>query len=96
MRSATQPANTLLTQTHTWCGRYGVISRTCMGSVARAAAAGRVDAVVQSTDKNFMVPVGGRPLSLLLGRSLAGSHAISLSLCRVVHSVRLCTPCAVA
>jgi aspartate aminotransferase-like enzyme len=38
---------------------YGVISRTCMGSITAAAAAGRVDAVVQSTDKNFMVPVGG-------------------------------------
>lgn len=38
---------------------YGVMSRTCMGAIARAAAAGRVDAVVQSTDKNFQVPVGG-------------------------------------
>ena len=38
---------------------YGVMSRTCMGSISRAAAAGRVDAVIQSTDKNFMVPVGG-------------------------------------
>ena len=38
---------------------YGVLSRTCMGSIAAAAAAGRVDAVIQSTDKNFMVPVGG-------------------------------------
>ena len=38
---------------------YGIMSRTCMGSIARAAAAGRVDAVVQSTDKNFQVPVGG-------------------------------------
>jgi O-phospho-L-seryl-tRNASec:L-selenocysteinyl-tRNA synthase len=38
---------------------YGVLSRTCMGSIAAAAAAGRIDAVIQSTDKNFMVPVGG-------------------------------------
>lgn len=35
------------------------MSRTCMGAISRAAAAGRVDAVIQSTDKNFMVPVGG-------------------------------------
>eukprot|EP01051_Picozoa_sp_SAG22_P001315 SAG22_NODE_50_length_24611_cov_74.139687_8_plen_535_part_00 len=38
---------------------YGVMSRTCMGSIAKAATVGRVDAVIQSTDKNFMVPVGG-------------------------------------
>ena len=38
---------------------YGVMSRSCMGAIAAAAASGRVDAVVQSTDKNFQVPVGG-------------------------------------
>ncbi|CAN0394733.1 unnamed protein product, partial [Discosporangium mesarthrocarpum] len=38
---------------------YGLqCSRTCR-LVNRAMAVGRVDAIVQSTDKNFMVPVGG-------------------------------------
>ncbi|CAM9137758.1 unnamed protein product, partial [Ascophyllum nodosum] len=38
---------------------YGVqCSRTCR-LINRAMAVGRVDAIVQSTDKNFMVPVGG-------------------------------------
>lgn len=38
------------------------INRPCFEkymSCIRAMAVGRVDAVVQSTDKNFMVPVGG-------------------------------------
>ena len=38
---------------------YGVQSRRVMESIERAARVGRVDAVVQSMDKNFMVPVGG-------------------------------------
>eukprot|EP01028_Stygiella_incarcerata_P001928 TRINITY_DN1360_c0_g2_i2.p1 TRINITY_DN1360_c0_g2~~TRINITY_DN1360_c0_g2_i2.p1 ORF type:complete len:566 (+),score=119.59 TRINITY_DN1360_c0_g2_i2:185-1699(+) len=38
---------------------YGVQSATIMKSIERACKIGRVDAVVQSTDKNFMVPVGG-------------------------------------
>ena len=38
---------------------YGVQEgRTC-AAISRAWGAGRVDAVVQSTDKNFLVPVGG-------------------------------------
>ena len=38
---------------------YGIQSRMCMVKIENAIKAGRVDAFVQSTDKNFMVPVGG-------------------------------------
>jgi O-phospho-L-seryl-tRNASec:L-selenocysteinyl-tRNA synthase len=38
---------------------YGVQSREIMKLVRGAVDAGRVDAVVQSTDKNFLTPVGG-------------------------------------
>ena len=38
---------------------YGVQSRPVMAAIERAGRVGRVDAVVQSMDKNFMVPVGG-------------------------------------
>ena len=38
---------------------YGVQSAVICKAVTRACRVGRVDAVVQSTDKNFMVPVGG-------------------------------------
>jgi hypothetical protein len=38
---------------------YGVQARALCTSVAAAARRGRVDAIIQSTDKNFMVPVGG-------------------------------------
>ncbi len=38
---------------------YGVQSREIMRMVRGAADAGRVDVVVQSTDKNFLTPVGG-------------------------------------
>ncbi|OQR70794.1 O-phosphoseryl-tRNA(Sec) selenium transferase-like, partial [Tropilaelaps mercedesae] len=38
---------------------YGVQSMKCMSRVEQASKHGRVDAYVQSTDKNFMVPVGG-------------------------------------
>lgn len=38
---------------------YGVQSRWLCGQVSRACRASRVDIVIQSTDKNFMVPVGG-------------------------------------
>jgi O-phospho-L-seryl-tRNASec:L-selenocysteinyl-tRNA synthase len=38
---------------------YGVQSREIMKLIHRAICAGRVDAVVQSTDKNFLTPVGG-------------------------------------
>ena len=38
---------------------YGVqCSKTC-AQIARASRVGRVDVVVASTDKNFLVPVGG-------------------------------------
>lgn len=42
---------------------YGVQSSKCMHLVNEAMRTGRVDAVVQSLDKNFMVPVGGAIVS---------------------------------
>lgn len=38
---------------------YGIQSAHLCRSITKAWRVGRVDAVVQSTDKNFMVPVGG-------------------------------------
>nr|CAD7456595.1 unnamed protein product [Timema tahoe] len=38
---------------------YGLQSSRCMHIIQEAARKGRVDAFVQSTDKNFLVPVGG-------------------------------------
>ena len=38
---------------------YGVQSREIMKLINSAIVAGRVDAVIQSTDKNFLTPVGG-------------------------------------
>lgn len=38
---------------------YGLQSTRCMHLIQEAARKGRVDAFVQSTDKNFLVPVGG-------------------------------------
>lgn len=41
------------------CARQDVQSAQLCRLVTIAARKGRVDAVVQSTDKNFLVPVGG-------------------------------------
>lgn len=38
---------------------YGVQSSKCVHEVEQAMRCGRVDAVVQSLDKNFLMPVGG-------------------------------------
>lgn len=38
---------------------YGVQSSKCMHLIEQASRKGRIDAFVQSTDKNFMVPIGG-------------------------------------
>lgn len=38
---------------------YGVQSKLLMHEIRRGIDAGRVDAIIQSTDKNFMTPVGG-------------------------------------
>eukprot|EP01039_Chlorochromonas_danica_P003861 gene3861-4218_t len=38
---------------------YGLQCRSISKSISRACRVGRVDAIVQSTDKNFLVPVGG-------------------------------------
>jgi len=38
---------------------YGVQSTKCMHLLSEAIRLGRLDAFVQSTDKNFLVPVGG-------------------------------------
>jgi O-phospho-L-seryl-tRNASec:L-selenocysteinyl-tRNA synthase len=38
---------------------YGVQSKTFMNMIQHAMKEGRVDAIIQSTDKNFLTPVGG-------------------------------------
>lgn len=38
---------------------YGLQSTKCLHHIQQAGRVGRVDAFIQSTDKNFMVPVGG-------------------------------------
>lgn len=38
---------------------YGVQSSKCMHLLQEANRVGRLDAFIQSTDKNFLVPVGG-------------------------------------
>ena len=38
---------------------YGVQAPRCMNLISEADRLGRVDAFIQSTDKNFLVPVGG-------------------------------------
>ncbi|TFG17187.1 MAG: O-phosphoseryl-tRNA(Sec) selenium transferase [Promethearchaeota archaeon] len=38
---------------------YGVQSKTLMNMIQEAIKEGRVDAIIQSTDKNFLTPVGG-------------------------------------
>ena len=38
---------------------YGVQSSKCMHLLQEASRVGRLDAFIQSTDKNFLVPVGG-------------------------------------
>lgn len=38
---------------------YGLQTRRACAAIARACRVGRVDAIVQSTDKNLLVPVGG-------------------------------------
>lgn len=47
---------------------YGVQSAQICARVTRACRVGRVDAIIQSTDKNFMVPVGGAILTAPLQR----------------------------
>ncbi|CAI5490144.1 unnamed protein product [Closterium sp. Naga37s-1] len=48
---------------------YGVQSAAISAAITRAWRRGRVDAVVQSTDKNFLVPVGGAVVAAGPGRS---------------------------
>lgn len=38
---------------------YGIASTKCMSLIDQASRSGRVDIYIQSTDKNFLVPVGG-------------------------------------
>lgn len=38
---------------------YGVQATKCMHLIQQASRCGRLDTIIQSTDKNFMVPVGG-------------------------------------
>ncbi len=42
---------------------YGIQSREIMKKIQGAIDSGRVDAVIQSTDKNFLVPIGGAIIS---------------------------------
>jgi O-phospho-L-seryl-tRNASec:L-selenocysteinyl-tRNA synthase len=49
---------------------YGVQSRQIMSQIKSAIDAGRVDAVVQSTDKNFLTPVGGSVVASPSGESV--------------------------
>jgi len=42
---------------------YGVQCTQCMKAIAAASKHGRLDAFIQSTDKNFLVPVGGAILA---------------------------------
>jgi O-phospho-L-seryl-tRNASec:L-selenocysteinyl-tRNA synthase len=63
---------------------YGIQSRKIMAQISTACQSGRIDAIVQSTDKNFLVPVGGAiisgPKSDILdqiGKFYSGRGAIS-------------------
>ncbi|KAF6259689.1 selenocysteine synthase [Scenedesmus sp. NREL 46B-D3] len=47
---------------------YGVQARSLTAAVTAACRRGRVDALVQSTDKNFMVPVGGSLVAAPAGK----------------------------
>jgi hypothetical protein len=47
---------------------YGVQSSWICSQITRACRVGRVDVVIQSTDKNFMVPVGGAVAAVAKGR----------------------------
>lgn len=54
---------------------YGVQCPQCMRAIASASKHGRLDAFLQSTDKNFLVPVGGSVIascSKALGAALIG------------------------
>lgn len=53
---------------------YGVQDGKCMELITQAIRKGRVDAYIQSTDKNFMVPVGG---SIVAGPSKAFVDSVS-------------------
>ena len=48
---------------HVCNNAYGVQCKLCMKAIAAASRHGRLDAFVQSTDKNFLVPVGGAVVS---------------------------------
>lgn len=49
---------------------YGVQSSKCMHLIQEATRVGRVDAFVQSTDKNFLVPVGGAVVSSSMSKDV--------------------------
>ncbi|CAL1529704.1 unnamed protein product [Lymnaea stagnalis] len=66
---------------------YGLQSSKCTHLIQQAARVGRVDAVVQSLDKNFMVPVGGAIIAGFdkgfieeIGKSYPGRASASPSL----------------
>ncbi|KAK2150264.1 hypothetical protein LSH36_415g02035 [Paralvinella palmiformis] len=49
---------------------YGVQSTKCMHLIEQAARVGRLDIFVQSTDKNFLVPIGGAVIAGFEGKLL--------------------------
>jgi hypothetical protein len=53
---------------------YGVHSIMAMTAISKCYRVGRIDAVVQSTDKNFMVPVGG---AILVGPSIEWVNSVA-------------------
>jgi O-phospho-L-seryl-tRNASec:L-selenocysteinyl-tRNA synthase len=57
---------------------YGLQCRTTNKLVNRACAVGRVDAIICSTDKNFLVPVGTSLHINRIANASKGSHALTL------------------
>jgi len=64
---------------------YGLQCAQTTQILSKAGQAGRVDAFVQSMDKNFMVPVGGsivasfdEKVATMIGKSYPGGFAVSL------------------
>eukprot|EP00019_Armaparvus_languidus_P008489 CAMPEP_0168599068 /NCGR_PEP_ID=MMETSP0420-20121227/11832_1 /TAXON_ID=498008 /ORGANISM="Pessonella sp." /LENGTH=144 /DNA_ID=CAMNT_0008636625 /DNA_START=516 /DNA_END=947 /DNA_ORIENTATION=+ len=55
---------------------YGIQSSETAKEITRAMRVGRIDAVVSSTDKNFMVPVGG---AIIYGQNKQFIESISKS-----------------
>lgn len=71
---------------------YGVQSSKCMHLLQEASRVGRVDAFVQSTDKNFLVPVGGAVVasgSADFVKTVAQSYPGTCIICKTVIIYKL-------